>query len=388
MRLLFVAPNVPSAYGKGYQVRLHHQLLGLAERHQIHLIASARPGACVIPELSAALRSVTLVERGQLRIAANLLATAARHPLSVALFSERRVSRVIRNTLRSERFDLVHLQLIRSAPYLHDIHGPPIVLDLLDSSELNMRERARLAPIGVRQLLNFEAQRLRVYERNALSRATLGLVISERDRDEIHDAKNLRVNPNGVDIPDVAGPWSRDDSTIVFSGTMSYPPNADGAIWLVSAVLPLVRRQKPHVRLRIVGRAPGHAVQRLATIEGVTVTGEVPSVHEELRRAAVAVCPVRYGSGLQTKLLEAMAAGTPVVGTGMSAAGLPRPLRHHVLTADGEASFASAILALLRDPDAARARGRAALEEVRRHSWRSSLEQLEEYYMEARRVGG
>lgn len=386
VRLLFVAPNVPAAHGKGYQVRLYHQLLGLAGRHELHLIALTAPHADISREFSGAAVSVELVERGTRRAAVSILSGAKQYPLSVALFRDSGMSNAIRHVLRRARFDLVHFQLVRSVPYLDHVVGIPTVLDLLDAAGLNMRERARVAPAGIRQMLELEAQRLSVFERRALSLATLGLVISERDRDELGGAGNVRVNPNGVDLPDSTNLAARDPATVTFSGTMSYPPNADAASWFVSSVLPFVRRVCPEVKVRIVGRAPGRAVAGLARVAGVTVTGEVPSVHEELCRAAVAVCPVRYGSGVQTKILEAMAAGAPVVATGTSAAGLEEPLRRHVLVADGAEQFATAVTFLLQDPSIARARARAALEELQGHTWQRSLDQLERYYAEARRL--
>lgn len=383
MRLFFIASDVPAAGGKGYQVRLYHQIQELSERHEVHLLAFTQRGATM---------PVDMVERVTAHVTEwdpyatpRVLWWALRYPASVALFQSVELASALRQILERTTFDVVHVQLLRMAPYVGEIRGVPTVLDLMDASALNMAERSRLARPPLRQLLSLESQRLQRYERTAAATASLAIFISERDRAEVGLAENARVNPNGVSVvgrePDLSRPRK---GSIVFTGTMSYPPNAEAAAWFATRVLPLVRAKSERASLRIVGRNPGVKVMRLASLPGVFVTGEVQSVDEEIRLASVAVCPVRYGSGLQTKILEAMTAGTPVVASSKSVGGLPVNLRQHVLVADDESEFANAVVTLLQSPELGRLRARDAFAEVTRaHTWKRSVEQLEAIYSEA-----
>lgn len=376
MRLLIAATGTPTASGKGYQVRLYHQLLELASRHDLTLLTFGHTSE-VDKRLSQACREVVSLPLPTTSTMAAAVANSAHLPLSVGLYRNRRMAHEITDHLRRGDYDIVLLQLVRMAPYLRETHGVPTVLDLLDAAELNMRERARAAALGPRQVLELEARRLGVYEREAIAAASLSLLISRRDFEYLERPPKARVLPNGVDLP---GPGIRAERTpkaIIFSGTMSYFPNADAATWFVNEVLPTVHRSEPAATFRIVGRDPTGRVSGLASRPGVTVTGAVGEMSDELMRATVSVCPMRFGSGMQTKILEAMAAGTPVVATTKALAGIPDDLQGFAASADAPEAFANKVIQVLRDPGVLQ-RANDGVEAIRaRHTWRHSAEHLE-----------
>ena len=128
------------------------------------------------------------------------------------------------------------------------------------------------------------------------------------------EVKLVEVLPNGVDLNYFAPQnLPRQGETIVFSGKMSYHANVASVLYLVHEIMPIVWRERPSVGLWVVGQSPTRAVQALARDERVKVTGFVPDLRPYLAQAAVAVSPIRYGVGIQNKVLEAMAMGTPVV---------------------------------------------------------------------------
>jgi glycosyltransferase involved in cell wall biosynthesis len=103
---------------------------------------------------------------------------------------------------------------------------------------------------------------------------------------------------------------------------MDYPPNSDAAVQLATTILPLVQREAPEAEVLLVGRDPTPDVQALADLPGVTVTGFVDDVRPYLERAAVFAAPIRFGAGIQNKVLEAMAMEVPVVASPLAADGL------------------------------------------------------------------
>jgi glycosyltransferase involved in cell wall biosynthesis len=215
-----------------------------------------------------------------------------------------------------------------------------------------------------RVALEQQARQVRRTERKLLDRADRMLFASTRDLEDLlpearqpadaTSAARLRhaaVVPNGVDTAF----WSRSAPTlgtdeIVFTGAMSYAPNVDAAVRLARVILPIVQREVPAARLTIVGRDPTPAVGATAEVPGVTVTGYVDDVRPYLERAAVFAAPLRFGAGIQNKLLEAMSMAVPSVVSTLAADGLRTVdgAMPPIVIADGDEATASAIVTVLR----------------------------------------
>ena len=132
---------------------------------------------------------------------------------------------------------------------------------------------------------------------------------------------------------------------------MDWLPNEDAMLYFCREILPFIRSEEPLARLTIVGRAPTPAVKKLADAAGIVVTGRVDDVRPYMREASVYVVPLRIGGGTRLKIFEAMAMGKAVVSTTIGAEGLPVTNGTHVMVADDPASFARAVVVLIRDAD-------------------------------------
>jgi glycosyltransferase involved in cell wall biosynthesis len=164
---------------------------------------------------------------------------------------------------------------------------------------------------------------------------------------------------------------------LVFTGTMDYRPNVEGVTWFGEEVWPELRRQVPGLKFTIVGRNPARSVQRLAEKPGVTVTGMVPDVRPYLRQASLAVVPLLTARGIQNKVLEAMAARLPVVGSPGALEGLDVNVGEHVVQADTPEQWRREILALLGDDQRRRQLGDAAHSRVAEvYSWPARMAPL------------
>jgi glycosyltransferase involved in cell wall biosynthesis len=131
------------------------------------------------------------------------------------------------------------------------------------------------------------------------------------------------IVPNGVDLDF----WQRRTAVrsqykIAFTGAMDYRPNTDAALYLIEEILPLVQQEIPQAELFVVGRDPTPALVAAGKRKGVTVTGFVDDVRDYLDEATVFAAPLRFGAGLQNKVLEAMAMAVPVVASPLAADGL------------------------------------------------------------------
>jgi sugar transferase (PEP-CTERM/EpsH1 system associated) len=390
VKVLFLVTRFPLPPWRGDQVRAYHHLRLLATRHDLTcaaLVLRPPPEAHVaeLCGLGVRLEVVRLGLVGAVPALGRALA-GDRRPFQELLYARRRARVRLARLIAAGGFDVVHAQLVRAASYLPGAHGPPVVIDLIDALSANFarraeRERGPLAP-----LVAWEAARLRRAERRILDTGAPCLVVAESERAALGGSPALRVVPNGVD----AGTYAyredaRPPARVVFAGNLGYFPNVDAATWLVRDILPRIRREVPEAEVRLVGARPARTVRSLATVPRVSLASSVPAMAPELAAATVAVIPLRAGSGLQNKVLEAMAVGTPVVATPRAAAGLEVRPGEHLLLGDDPAGLAAAAITLLRDPARARALARAARALVeRRYRWEDSAAGVEAAWAAAR----
>ena len=210
----------------------------------------------------------------------------------------------------------------------------------------------------------------------------LGLATAtpRRRRDTIRNGVDLdffRADPGG----------GADPETLVFWGSLDFPPNVDAATWLARRLMPALLRRRPDARLRLIGRGAGEAVRSLAGLPGVDLIGEVDDLRPWARSSATVAMPMRCGGGIKNKLLEAAAMGRPIVASSKAMHGLSWDAgAPPVEIADGVASNVAAIEALWDDPSRAAAVGRSARRWVEsRHTWAAAASQVAEL---ARCCGG
>jgi glycosyltransferase involved in cell wall biosynthesis len=236
----------------------------------------------------------------------------------------------------------------------------PSVVDIDDLEDQKIEARAGLprpvAGLGDRlrrragRLWSEEdARRWRRLHRRIGDRTAATVVCSDLDARR-SGLPGVRVIPNGYAVPEkpVGGHALSDPPVVLFQGTLRYPPNADGARYLVQEIGPRLRRLVPGARIRLVGLAPP-SLDPLDDPPSVTLTGQVPDITTELARADVVVIPLRYASGTRVKILEAFAHRIPVVSTTVGAEGLDVRSGHHLLVADDPDGIAAACARLMND---------------------------------------
>ncbi|MEM2370846.1 MAG: glycosyltransferase [Candidatus Bathyarchaeia archaeon] len=388
MKMLFIASRFPYPLIQGDRVRAYHFLRLLSLRHEITLVTpisySVDSGFQeVIPHICK--RWIEVPFRQQEAIMNLLSFPFSGLPMQVLYFCPPAIQRTFQELIREESYELLHVQLARMAPVAESVTGVPKVIDFIDALSLNMYRRAKREQWPLNWVFHLETQRMVRYERRLISFFDQQVVSSPLDKKAMGDFETIHVIPNGVNLSDFPYNESgRDDGLIVFTGRMGYFPNAEAAIHFTTRIFPLIRKQVPDARFLIVGADPPRRVRSLAKLPGIEVTGYVPRIQDYLARATVAVAPMQAGTGIQNKLLEAMASGVPVVATPYALGGIEVIDGEHLLVAEDDKEFAEKVVRLLKDR-ALRCRlarnARRLVEE--KYTWERSVEMLEEVYQRA-----
>jgi len=376
VRILVIAPRWPHPALRGDQLRVAGLTGALAAHAEVRTLAFRGPADGEAPTQG--------VQRSLAgTFAANLRRPDPRIPGQVRMFLDRGMDRAVGGALAGWRPDVVHVTLSRMAPYLPPPGPWHRHLDLVDALSANLRRRAEASGPGVRQALAAEGRLLERYEARAVLAADSASLVADADRRAAPGLEACAVVPNGIALEDF--PFREpgaDPPVLVFFGNLGYFPNVEAARFVATEVLPRVRRQVPRARLLLVGARPAAGVRRLAGLEGVEVRGPVPRMADALHEGAVAVLPMFTGTGMKNKVLEAMAAGTPVVANALGIAGIAgaRAGEHH-LEAEGAAALAAAVVGLLCSPDERGRLAHAGRSLVRdAFSWEARAEQLLRIY--------
>ena len=385
------------------RVRPYHLIRGLTKRgHQVTVLTlwTNEVEHAELEQLKADAYAVEAEQLSRLRPFLNTIhALPTSEPLQAAYCWQphlaRELQRMAAPTNGDNPFDIVHVEHLRGARYGLSLKASsgfnlPIVWDSVDCiSQLFRQAAANGASTVSRLLTRFELPRTEQYEGWLLDQFDRVVVTAPHDAAALRhlnpDAQEVSIVPNGVDLayftPNENA--TRNPSRIVMTGKMSYHANVSMARHFVHDILPMIWATRRDAQLWIVGKNPPREVRKLGEHPQITVTGKVPDIRPYLRSATVAVAPTTYSAGIQNKVLEAMACGTPVVASPQAVAALGTRHSRDLLIADGPETFAASVITLMDDPGIRRALGRAGRKYVEHHHrWSDSVHKLEGIYRE------
>jgi polysaccharide biosynthesis protein PslH len=398
VRILILAPRAPFPANDGASQRNLRILRWLGSRDEVTLAAFGDPSdeaaSCA---LGASAASVVIIPRPRRSASARVVDVllTSQPDLTRRLWS-RPMIRAVRRVCSETPFDLVQIEGLEMfslwiAAGVARKTRPRVILDE-HNAEYSLQASAAAASRANGSWFgalysSIQAGRLRRYEQNAF-RLVDGVVAVSKDDElalrALRPSVRSTVVPNGVDTTSFLPAASREPGErVLFIGKMDYRPNVDAAEWLGRQIWPRVRGQRPTATLEIVGRDPTPRVVSLGGIDGVTVVGEVPDERSSFQRASLLVVPMRMGSGVRLKVLQAMATATPIVSTapGMSGTGAVDGI--HYLRGDSPGELATAVVRVLEDAALRAQLANASLDLVRSHyDWSAILPRLDEFHRE------
>ena len=353
MKIVVLLSRFPYPLEKGDKLRAFHQIKELSKSHQIILCAlsDTRVKKEAVEILTQYCAEVQLIRLYKWKIYWNILFQFlfTNKSLQVAYFYNKQAQRKINTLLDKHQPDHIYCQLVRVAEYVKDAPFNK-TLDYMDALARGMERRIENAPFYLRPFLKVESTRLKRYEHFIFNHFNHHIIISEQDKGLIVNINNdqIKVIPNGVDYTTYNYREEPKEYDIIFTGNMAYPPNVESAIYIVNNIMPLVWKKKPSVNLVIAGAEPDPKVLRLKS-DKILITGWVDHIADYYAKSKVFVAPMEIGTGLQNKLLEAMAMKLPCITSELANNALGGSPGRHILLGKDAPEYASHIIDLLEN---------------------------------------
>jgi polysaccharide biosynthesis protein PslH len=394
MNILYLCHRFPYAPKRGGKIRPFNMIRHLGDSgHQVTVCSLARSQA-EADEGRGIAPVCTAFEMGLVSEPLQYLRMVTRLPLStpssMGYFYSSELASKVRRLLATKPWDLIFVHCSSVAQYVAHVKGVPKLLDFGDMDSQKWLEYANYKPFPLSLGYRIEGAKMLAAEKKLATQFDLCTATTRAEWQTLQDYGTGAVTdwfPNGVDAgffsPAVGkgvgnSDASYDPDTISFIGRMDYYPNQECMTRFCKQVWPLLRQQRPQMKMLVVGADPSPAMRALGDTPGVTVTGSVPDVRPFVRSSALMVAPLAIARGTQNKILEAMAMGVPVVTSSAAAGGVDADAESHFLVADSAHEIARAVLRIVENP-AERQRlalaGRARM--LSHHAWPRSMQRLD-----------
>lgn len=369
----------PYPLEKGDKLRAFHQLKELSKHFDITLFALSNQ-----PVISEHFQKVdkycekivihkqSLFEKGW-----NILRSSLNgNPYQVGYFYSSKGQRKIKSLLKTESFNHIYCQLVRMSEYVKNEHSIPKTLDYMDALSAGIQRRENQQPPYKRWLFRSEARRLKKYESLMFDFFENRTIISKQDRQLILHPKTTEIVciPNGIDASFFEEKLQKKSHDFVFVGNMSYPPNIEAIAYIAKEILP----KFPEKTLLVSGSSPSKRVKKIAAENAqIELTGWVDDIRDSYTAGKVFLAPMMIGTGMQNKLLEAMAMGVPCITTPLANNPIGTKANEEILVASDAEGFENAIQLLLTNENKYAEIQRNARSFVERnHHWDNTTQRL------------
>lgn len=349
-KLVVITSRFPFPLEKGDKLRAYYQIKELAIYYDVHLIALTEKDIATSDqdELTPFCKSITLVKISfTARWFFTFLQFFGNKPFQIGYFTSYKKKKQVKGILESLKPDHIYCQLIRPAEYVKDYHACDKTIDYMDALSKGIERRFETAPWYKKPFFKAEFERLRQYEHKIFDYFEQHTIISEQDKNVIFhkERSTIKVIPNGVDQSFFSYQNKQNKQfDLVFTGNMNYPPNIEASKFIVSQILPKL----PSMHLVLAGANPAEEIKKLHS-GNVTVTGWVEDIKAVYLAGKIFVAPMFIGTGLQNKLLEAMALGIPCITTTLANNALNAIPNESILIANTKEEFVEAINRLMKD---------------------------------------
>lgn len=383
MRILVILSRFPYPLEKGDKLRAFHQLNELHKRHEIILVTltDKKIKNEWRKEVEKICHQLHVFKLKKPLIYWNTIKqTFTGKPFQIGYFYQNHIQRKIDKIILHKNPAHIYCQLLRTTEYVKNNHSIPKTLDYMDALGKGMYRRAEITNGLKRKLFLEEGKRLTAYENRIFDYFDHHTIISEQDRNYINHPKKTEITIIENGISEHFHNYKKKKTKefdLVFIGNMNYPPNIECAEYLVNQIFSEIQKSNPDTKLLLAGANPSLRVTALAKHPNVTVSGWVEDIRDSYASGCVFVAPLFIGTGLQNKLLEAMAMGLPCVTTSLANNALGAIDMETVLIANNQAEFIAKTTELLKNESRYSSIAEKAKDFVlKKYNWKASIEKL------------
>ena len=358
MKIFVLLPRIPYPLEKGDKLRAFNQIKQLAKHNEIVLCALNDNGKVNEQDAFRALQpycqSINFIRITKPQILLGLIRAFFKGlPLQCGYFFNHKAAKKVNALIAKHKPDMLFGQLLRVAEYIRS-KDLPKTIDYQDIFSYGMKRRADIASFITRPIYNMEYRRLCRYEAAIFDDFDVKTIISEPDRELFpHEKRNeILIIPNGVDHEKYHPMDCEKRYDLVFTGNMSYAPNVNAVEYLANEILPIVWKTLPDVKMYIAGATPDPKVKKCAS-ERIIVSGWLDDIRDAYAESRVFIAPMRIGTGLQNKLLEAMSMRLPSITSPLANASLGAQPDEEILIGSNAEEMAQHIITLLTNKEKA-----------------------------------
>lgn len=362
-KILVLTPRFPYPLIGGDKIRIYNICKGLSEEGNnltlLSFIADSKEAEFAESgEIRKVFnRTVTVLMPKWKSYLNALLGLFKRLPLQVSYYQSREMEVLVKKELETGNYDAVLVHLIRMAPYVAEVKGIKKVLEMTDALSLfygRSSEQRSLNLLGF--IYRIEKNKAKRYEQECIEKFDFTSVISEIDRNFLlknsaaPNPGKIKIVPHGVSEGIVKLVSDKYDKNLVsFFGNMRTYQNTDMTLYFIAEIWPLIRNKNPLAKFYVIGNEPPKSIRDFDGKNGIKITGKVPVAFDYVKNSCVSICPMRVGAGVQTKILESMAMGVPVVTNSFGAEGIDAVSGQDFLVAEKPEDFANHVLNLMSD---------------------------------------
>ncbi|MCE9539549.1 MAG: glycosyltransferase [Bacteroidetes bacterium] len=379
-KILFITSRFPYPLDKGDKLRVYFQLKNLAEGNEVYLVAinETKVSEKHLEALSPFCKSIHLfILPLHKRIYQLFLSPFKKIPLQVAFFYNHGIKKKIEKLSNEIEPDHIHCHLIRTTEYVKDIYPTIKSLDFMDAFGKGMEKRQIIEPNIIKRVLyKYEKNQLYNYEARVFQFIDKFCIISDQDKNLIKSPRAHEINiiPNGVDFEMFYPQIKEKKYDLLFMGNLGYPPNIDAVFFLSNEIIPLVKKEKPHIKLLIAGINAPKRIRKLSS-ENIDVIENFENISTSIAMSKIMLAPMKISIGLQNKILQAMAMKTPCIVSTLSNNAINAPNNKAILEANSPIEFTKKIVDLLNNEKKAFEIGQEGFKFVKEHySWKKQNE--------------
>lgn len=383
MKILYLTPRLPYPIDKGDKLRAFYQIKYLSKNHDIFLLSLDETLTDKLNDnpVKNFCKKIIVFPLTRYKIFFNLFRKIfSSVPFQTAFYYNPRIKKEILKAINDIRPDIIFCQLIRAAEYVIEIKNIPKIIDYVDIISKGLERRASKSNLLMKFLIKIEFNRVRNYEKKVFKEFDNSIIISGEDRNFLpfEEKENVKIVPNGIDLEYFYPMESEKEYDLFFSGNLNYPPNVDASIYIVKNILPLLLKRKPDIKILIAGASPNKKILSLVS-RNVIVKGWVDDIREFYKKAKIFIAPMQLGTGLQNKLLQAMAMKIPCVTSELTMKGLAEGAEKVLLVAKKPLDYSELVIKLLEDDNYRNSIAQRGYEFVQiNYRWEKIIENLEE----------